>query len=153
MIAMQTNMFGPPEPMENLSPAARYRDDAPVPCERELLWPEPHAQGLGADLLETLYGDIPRRTRLTVQEVCRRLRRGHTHIYELIEAGALDATDDRHPMARQAAYTIYRYSLVRFLFNREFVQNATRGGLPPEALDKCLALADRLRRSGRRDAT
>ena len=142
---LQLNMFGAPEDVTAMSPDQRYRDDAPVPCERELLWPAPHADALGPDLLERLYGDIPRRTRLTVREVCRRLRCGHTHIYDLIEAGSLDATDWRHPSATQNAYTIYRYSFVRLLFHREFVENCTRGGLPADDLARCMKLADQLR--------
>ena len=146
----QLNMFGPPEPADSLSAEARYRDDAPVPCERELLWPAPHIEALGPELMERLYGDLPKRTRLTILEVCRRLRRGHTHIYDLIDAGSLDALDDRHPRAAQAAYSIYRYSLVRFLFNREFVENATRCGLPPDDMRRCVLLADRLREAKER---
>ena len=149
-MSQQLNMFGPPE---NLDPndGNRIRDDAPVPCERELLWPQPHAKLLGPEILESLYGDIPRRTRLTIGEVCRRLRRGHTHIYDLIEVGSLDATDDRHPAASQAAYTIYRYSVVRFLFHREFVEGATRCGLPPEDLRRCLLLAEVLREERKKE--
>lgn len=145
----QLNMFGPPENVENIDPEKRMADDAPVACERELLWPAPHAEALGPELLERLYGDLPRRTRLTVQEVCRRLRRGHTHVYDLVTAGSLDALDDRHPEATQAALSIYRYSLVRFLFNREFVEGATRCGLETEDLRRCMTLADRLRESKR----
>lgn len=127
--AFQLNMFGPPEAIDALDPQARLRDDAPVPCERELLWPHPHADILGPELLERLYGDIPRRTRLTVWEVCRRIRCGHSHVYNLIECGSLDATDTRHPDAIRPSYAIYRASLVRFLFSREFLQDATRAGL------------------------
>lgn len=145
MNRIQLNMFGPPEEIDNIPDDQRYRDDAPVHVERELLWPAPHADALGADLLERLYGDIPRRTRLTVPEVCRRLRRVRQHIYDLIDAGSLDATDDRHPAATQAATTIYRYSLVRFLFNREFVENCSRCNMPTEDLARCLRLADQLR--------
>jgi hypothetical protein len=147
--ALQYNMFGPPEDVSSV-PQGATRDDAPVPCERELLWPAPHAAVLGPDLLERLYGDLPRRTRLTVGEVCRRLRRGHSHIYDLVEAGSLDGCDDRHPSAVQQALTIYRYSLVRFLFNREFVTANTRCGLPSEDLDKCMRLAEALKTERRR---
>ena len=84
-------------------------------------------------------------------EVCRRLRCGHTHVYDLIDAGSLDATDDRHPAAQQNSFRIYRYSLVRFLFNREFVENCTRAGLPREDLAKCMRLADRLRAARRQE--
>ena len=143
--ALQLNMFGPPEEV-SATPGGAERDDAPVPCERELLWPAPHVAVLGADLLERLYGDLPRRTRLTVPEVCRRLRRGHSHVYDLVDCGSLDGTDDRHPTATQRALTIYRYSLVRFLFWREFVQDTTRGGLPREDLDKCMRLVETLKR-------
>lgn len=144
----QLNMFGPPEKVSDKDPR-RYADDAPVPCERELLWPTPHVEALGVDLLERLYGDLPRRTRLTVPELCRRFRRGHTHVYDLIESGALDALDDRHPESSQNAYTVYRYSVVRFLFNREFIENATRAGLPKADLEKCMKLAEQLRREHR----
>jgi len=125
----QLNMFGPPEDVSSY-PDGASRDDAPVPCERENLWPSDLAELLGADLLERLYGDLPRRTRLTIPEVCRRLRSGHTHVYDLIDAGSLDATDDRHPQAVRPNYGVYRYSLVRFLWNREFVQTTTRCNLP-----------------------
>jgi len=110
-----------------------------------LLWPAPHAEALGPDLLERLYGDVQRRTRLTVMEVCRCLRCGHSHVYNLVEAGSLDALDARHPAATQNCWMIYRYSIVRFLFNREFVENCTRGNMPPEDLARCLRLADQLR--------
>lgn len=142
--ALQLNMFGPPEPVDS-TPGGAGKDDAPVPCERELLWPAPHAAALGADLLERLYGDIPRRTRLTVGEVCRRLRRGHSHVYDLVDCGSLDGTDDRNPAAAQRALTIYRYSLVRFLFWREFVAAQTRANLPAEDLERCCRLAATLR--------
>ena len=144
----QFMMFGPPEKLGEKDPR-RYSDDAPVPCERELLWPVPHVEMLGVDLMERLYGDLPRRTRLTIPELCRRMRRGHTHIYDLIESGSLDATDDRHAEATQNAYTVYRYSVVRFLFHREFVEGATRAGLPKADLEKCMRLAETLRREGR----
>jgi len=145
----QLNMFGPPERIEHLEPAARIRDDAPVACERELLWPAPHVEVLGVDVLERLYGDIVRRTRLTVPEVCRRLRIQHTHAYELIQAGSLDCTDNRHPTATQQSVRIYRYSVVRWLFNREFVEASTRCQMPAEDLEKCLRLAETLRNERR----
>lgn len=145
----QLCFFGPPEKVDDLDPDARERDDRPVPAERELLWPAPHATALGPELLERLYGDLPRRTRLTVLEVCRRLRRGHSHIYDLIDAGSLDACNDRHPEADKPSYSIYRYSLVRWLFHREFVAEQTRCGLPAQDLQRCLNLADNLRAEAR----
>lgn len=152
--ALQLNMFGPPEPLESYPAELRYRDDAPVPTERQLLWPAPHAADLGPDLLERLYGDLPRRTRLHVMEVCRLLRCGHSHVYNLVDSGSLDALDARHPAATQNCLTIYRYSIVRFLFNREFVENCTRANMPAEDLARCLRLADKLRaqRSNRHES-
>lgn len=141
----QLNLFGPPENLENLSADAQNRDDRPVPAERELLWPAPHCGALSHELLERLYGDLPKRTRLTVLEVCRRLRRGHSHIYDLIECGSLDACDDRHPNSDKPAYSIYRYSVVRFLFHREFVDGSTRCGMPAPDLKRCTDFADQLR--------
>lgn len=132
MPVQQYNMFGPPEDVSSYADGARGRDDAPVPCERELLWPTPHAEILGTDLLERLYGDIPRRTRLTIIEVCRRLRCGHTHVYELRDCGSLDSTNDALPTAQKENLTIYRYSLVRFLFSREFIQDTTRNLAPAD---------------------
>jgi hypothetical protein len=139
----QLNMFGPPEPLEHVP--NKQADDAPVPCEREHLWPSDLVELLGAPLLERLYGDLPRRTRLTVREVCRRLRCGNTHVYDLIEVGSLDALDDRHPHAMRPNYTIYRYSLVCFLFNREF-GSGTRCNLPDEDLSRGLAAVETLKR-------
>jgi hypothetical protein len=148
---LQLNMFGPAEAIRPDAPGAA-RDDAPVPCERELLWPAEHAAILGPNLLDRLYGDIPRRTRLSVPEICRRLRCGHSHVYELVSARSLDATDYRHPDAGQRALAIYRYSLVRFLFWREFVCEEMRTNLPFEDLDKCVELANALRaRENRKD--
>jgi hypothetical protein len=144
----QLNMFGAPEIVTGRN-ADGYRDDAPVPAERELLWPLEHTQILGVELLERLYGDVPRRTRLTILEVCRRLRCGHSHVYNLVDAGSLDAFDSRHPQATQAYITVYRYSLVRFLFNREFVEGCTRGGMPKADLQRCMLLADQLREAKR----
>lgn len=141
----QLLLFGGSEKIENIAEERRYCDDSPVPCERELLWPTPHAEILGVPLLERLYGDIPRRTRLTVKEICRRLRCGHSLVYTLIEAGSLDALDCRHPSASENYYTIYRYSLVRFLFSREFVEGCSRAGLPPDDMSACMRLGDELR--------
>jgi hypothetical protein len=145
------NLFGEPEPLDSYSEPERMLDDAPVPCERERLWPVPHTEALGQDLLERLYGDLPRRTRLTVKEVCRRLRAQHSHVYDLIADGSLDALDSRSPDATRANYAIYRYSVVRFLFNREFVEAQTRAAdLTHEEMDRCAALAEQLRRERRR---
>jgi len=148
---VQFDMFGPPEDLDSYPEDARYRDDAPVPSERENLWPSDLVGELGPELMERLYGDIPRRTRLTISEVCRRLRSAHSHVYNLIDVGSLDATDDRHPHAARPNYGIYRYSLVALLFGREFVQAQTRCNLPADDM-KCIDRAvTLLRRAGRED--
>jgi hypothetical protein len=134
---MQLNMWGDPEPLESLSPTARIRDDAPVPSERQLLWPADLVEHLGADLLERLYGFLMRRTRLRMDEVCRELRVDSEHVRRLIHAGSLDATDIRHPQATEHAYRVYRYSIVRWLFIRDFVEaDSPRCNLPEEDLER-----------------
>jgi hypothetical protein len=111
-------MFGAPEKADERNRVRRAA--APVPCERELLWPADLVEILGTDLLERLYGDFVRRTRLTVLECCRRDVCVEQHIYNLLEAGELDYVDISHPDASRAEYRIYRYSLVSWFFGREF---------------------------------
>ena len=149
MSATQKMMFGLPEETTNLSDKDKIRDDAPVPAERELLWPFELVKLLGPDLLERLYGMVPRRTKLTVQEVCRRERWQHSHVYNMIHEGSLDATDGRNPRADQPYFGIYRYSFIKLLFRREFIQNQTRGNLPPDDLRRCMAAAEALRKQER----
>lgn len=117
---MQGDLFGPPEIVAESYRHARGRqDDKPAPWERQLLWPAELAAMLGADALETLYGDVPRRTRLSVKEVCRILRCDSNHVYRLIDCGSLDAADIANPASSRPLYRVYRYSVVKFLFNRE----------------------------------
>ena len=150
---LQLNMFGPPEDIANLSERDRLRDDAPNPVERQLLWPADLCQMIGDEILERLYGSVPRRTRLRLDEIARELRVDREHVRRLIIAGSLDATDIRHPDAIEFAYRVYRYSLIRFLFVREFVTaEAPRCNIPEEDLDRCLAAADHIRRKRRKIA-
>jgi hypothetical protein len=88
------------------------------------------ADGLSAEaataLMERLYGDVPRRTRLKIGEVCRRLRCDrntvHRHIYDTHELAAVDVgTGNEMPTWR-----VYRASLVLFLVRREFGAEYTR---------------------------
>jgi len=132
----QLNMFGPPEDVANYSKTRGRMDDAPVPYERENLWPSDLAQHLGEALLIKLYGDIPRHTRLTVKEVCRRIRCDSNHIYALIDAGSLDALDMGSEDASRSEWRVYRYSLVSFMFNREFRDGKTRADLSMDDLLK-----------------
>lgn len=151
---LQHMLFGPPEPADSY-PDGRRGDDFPVPCERELLWPSRLVEGLHQDpgqsvaLLERLYGDIPRRTRLRVAEVCRRLRVDSNAVYRLIkEQGELSATDVSAGEGDYAHYAIYRTSLVLFLFKREFWIPAvpTRTDLDAKDLDRIERLVRELRR-------
>jgi hypothetical protein len=136
----QLNMFGPPEPVTSYPAGMSGRhDDAPCASERELLWPSDLVRLLGKDLLERLYGDLPFRTRLHVREVCRRLRCDSQHVYNLHAEGSLDAVDIATPAASRAEWRFYRYSVVRFLFAREFRDNATRASLPKVDLDRIAA--------------
>jgi len=115
----QLNMFGPPETVD----AAKMRgrcDWAPVPWERENLWPEKMAAALGQELCERMYGDVPRHTRLQVEQICRRLNCDSNTVYRLIEAGEFDAANVGAGDMK-ALYRIYRYSVIWFLFRREFV--------------------------------
>ena len=149
----QLNMFGPPEEANAQDRRAMLRDDKPVPGERQLLWPVDLVEILGNDLLERLYGDVLRRTRLRIDEVCRILRVDSEHVRRLILAGSLDATDIRHPNSVELQYRIYRYSVIRFLFNREFVTaEAPRCNLPEEDLERCLDAAETMRKNRRRVA-
>ena len=149
---LQTNMFGPPEDPADMDEQGRIRDDAPVAAERELLWPSDLVQLLGVDLLERLYGDIPRRTRLFVREVCRRLRCDSQHVYNLHDCGSLDAVDIASPDAGRAEWRFYRYSLVRWLFRREFRSGGGRADLPDADMDRIGRALETLGREGGRVA-
>lgn len=151
---MQHMLFGPPEPADSY-PAGRRGDDLPVPCERELLWPSRLVSGLHPDpaqavaLLERLYGDLPRRTRLRVGEVCRRLRVDSDAVYRLIkEKGELSAADVSAGDGENAHYAVYRTSLVLFLFKREFWLPAvpTRTDLDRADMDRIERFVTELRR-------
>ncbi len=146
MSIMQLNMFGPPEPVESLSPKAQIRDDAPVATERQLLWPCDLAELVGADVLEYLYPTVHKQTRLRMDEACRDMRVSDEHVRHLVEDGSLDATDERRATSTQPSYRIYRYSVIKWLFNREFVASQTRCNINQKALNKCLTAADILRK-------
>jgi hypothetical protein len=135
-MAEQLTLFGAPEPAASYGSNVRGRgDDIPVTSERELLWPAVlmealSSDGLSADaavaLMERLYGDVPRRTRLKIGEVCRRLRCDrntvHRHINDTHELAAVDVgTGSEMPTWR-----VYRASLILFLVRREFGLDYTR---------------------------
>ncbi len=139
---MQLTLFGPPEPSTSY-PATRSpdggasapRDDLPVACERELLWPaslvtalmdDGLEMGAAVGVLERLYGDIPRRTRLRTVEVCRRLRCDSNVVYRHRESGDLPAVDVSAGAGDKAEWRFYRAGLVIFLATREFGPVPTR---------------------------
>lgn len=140
---VQDDMFGAPATVPGRELRTRRADDRPAPAERELLWPSDMAAALGTPLLERLYGDMPRRTRLRVDEVCRRLRCSDEHVRHLVEAGSLDAVDISVPTASVPCWRVYRYSLVRFIFRREFGPQAEspRANMPADDLERCMAFA------------
>ena len=154
---MQLNMFGPPEPVGSYKRRGRG-SDIPVPCERELLWPASLVQAMlqadGSDasmaaidsatnLLERVYGDVPRRTRLRVKEVCRRLRCDNNKVYRLIENGTLPAVQD-------GIYLIYRSGLIAYLAWREFgPATTTRTDVAIEDAELLCRAVARMKRSGR----
>lgn len=157
-VVLQGNLFGPPEPVDSYPQGSCGRgDDLPVPAERELLWPADLAERLGPALLERLYGDIPRRTRLHVREVCRRLRCDSEHVYNLRRAGSLDSVDISSPEAEQRReWRFYRYSLVRWLFNREFRDSAHHGeggrsNLTPEDMQRIVTALQETRDPQRKE--
>lgn len=133
---LQLNLFGSPEPVGSYGREIRGRgDDLPVACERELLWPaclvealtmggETHDEATG--ILERLYGDLPRRTRLRTDEVCRRLRCDSNVVYRHRESGELPAVDVSAGAGQLAEWRFYRAGLVLFLAIREFGPVPTR---------------------------
>jgi len=133
---MQQTLFGDPEPVASYGREVRGRgDDIPAPCEREMLWPAALVEALIADgltseqaaeLLERLYGDVPRRTRLRIEEVCRRMRVDrntvHRHISDTRELSAIDVgAGEVLP-----AWRVYRASFILFLARREFGPEVSR---------------------------
>lgn len=149
---MQLMLFGPPEPATSYKPQIRH-DDLPVTCERELLWPASLVAALvevGLDtaeavgVLERLYGDIPKRTRLRTAEVCRRLRCDSNVVYRHRESGDLPAVDVSAGSGEKAEWRFYRAGLVIFLAIREFGPvpsrtDATREDM--QRLSRAVALA------------
>ena len=149
MAIEQLNMFGAAEAVD--TGRARGRCDwAPEPWERENLWPKRLADAVGPETCEVLWGDVPRMTRLMVEQVCRRLACDSNTVYRLIEQGEFDAVNVGAGVSNPA-YRIYRYSVVWFLFRREFLDGAdTRpamlANIGGEAARRLSALAGQVRR-------
>ena len=61
------------------------------------------------------------RVETLLEQVCRRLACDSNTVYRLIDAGELDAVNIGAG-SQNATWRIYRYSLIWFLFRREFVQ-------------------------------
>jgi len=151
---LQQTLFGDPEPVTSYR-ARETRDDLPVACERELLWPsrlvsELVADGMSGDeavgLLERLYGDLPRRTRLRTSEVCRRLRCDRNVVYKHRESGALPAVDVSAGTGVQPDWRFYRAGVVLFLAGREFGGPVpTRTEIPTVDLQRLSRVVVRMR--------
>jgi len=155
---MQTMLFGPAEPVTSYPKDRGGRlDDLPVACERENLWPAMLMDALmidgmemaeAVDLLERLYGDIPRRTRLRVDEVCRRLRCDSNTVYRHRESGALPAVDVSAGHGEKPMWLFYRTGLVLFLVAREFCGPApSRTDARANDIQRLSRAVDRVRRS------
>lgn len=152
MAVEQMNMFGAAERVDTEKVRGRC-DWAPEPWERENLWPKRLADAVGTETCDVLWGDVPRMTRLQVEQVCRRLACDSNTVYRLIDQGEFDAVNvgagTMNPL-----YRIYRYSVIWFLFRREFLDGAdTRpamlANIGREAAAKLAALAERVRRERR----
>lgn len=141
-VVEQMTIFGVPERIDVEKRRGRC-DWAPAPWERENLWPARLVAEVGQDICEVLWGDVPRMTRLQVEQVCRRLCCDSNTVYRLIEGGEFDAVNIGAG-TEKPTYRIYRYSLVWFLFRREFVEGAdTR---PAMLANIGMAAAERLGR-------
>jgi len=92
-------------------------DNDLVEGEREVMWP-PCVLELSFEDRMKLFGDVPRRTRLKVQEVCRRLHCDSNTVYRHIETGDLVAANIAPAVSVRPAYRIYRWSLIELLWRR-----------------------------------
>ena len=151
---LQLMLFGTPEPVGSYQPEVRH-DDLPVTCERELLWPANLVAALAEGdmtmaaavaLLERLYGDIPRRTRLRTSEVCRRLRCDSNVVYRHRESGELPAVDVSAGTGDKAEWRFYRAGLVLFLVAREFGAVPTRTDATADDMQRLSRAVARVRR-------
>jgi hypothetical protein len=153
---MQLTLFGAPEPVGSYGKSEKGRgDDLPAPCERELLWPACLLEELmgggathdeAAAILDRLYGDLPRRTRLRTDEVCRRLRCDSNVVYRHRESGALPAVDVSAGAGITPEWRFYRAGLVFFLASREFGPVPTRTDAAREDSDRMARAVARARK-------
>ena len=152
----QPDLFGTPEPATSYAASERGRGyDLPVVSERELLWPAClvkalREDGVAADesaaILERLYGDIPRRTRLRMDEICRRLRCDSNTVYRHRESGDLPAVDISAGGGQVAEWRLYRAGLVLFLAAREFGPVPTRTDASRDDADRISRAVARARK-------
>lgn len=91
------------------------RDNELVAGELEVLWP-PCIRHLSEEDKVLHFGDIPRNTRLTVQQVCRRLNCDSNTVYRYIDTGVLRAINIAPPTSTQPTYRIYRWSLIEHIY-------------------------------------
>ena len=114
MITEQPELFAMPAPA---APKRRGRGDAMrASNEKEVLW-HPDVMHLSEEQRTLLFGDIPRETRLTVAQVCRRLGCDSNTVYRLLQEGALVGM----PLvsgSKRETYRVYRWSLVKYIYDQ-----------------------------------
>lgn len=120
----------------------------------ELLWPEELVSALarqeGMDwaridaLLSRVYGDIPRRTRLRVDEVCARLACDAKLIYRHRDSGELACV--RVGSGPNGQWRVYRAGLIAFLVRREFGAAPSRTDVSEEDMLRLQRAAAAVRR-------
>jgi len=86
-----------------------------VANEKEVLWP-PEVMHLDETQRVLLFGDIPRETRLSVRQVCRRLGCDSNTVTRRIQSGELVAANIG--TEKRPCYRVYRWSLVRHIYKQ-----------------------------------
>ena len=114
MSTPQLELFAMPQPSAGCHAKGR-QDFQPVANEREIMWP-PEVMHLSIEERLLLFGDIPKETRLSVKQVCRRLKCDSNTVHRHIHSGNLVAAN----IGTKAApcYRVYRWSLIKHLYQQ-----------------------------------
>ena len=91
------------------------QDATAVANEREVMWP-PEVMHLDLKMRMMLFGDIPKQTRLTVKQVCRRLKCDSNTVLRRIAGGELIAINIG--TTNKPCYRVYRWSLVLYVYHQ-----------------------------------
>ncbi len=91
------------------------QDALAVANEREVMWP-PEVMHLSVKMRTMLFGDIPKATRLTVKQVCRRLKCDSNTVLRRIAVGDFIAANIG--TINRPCYRVYRWSLVLYLYHQ-----------------------------------